>query len=310
MSHAWADERRDLVREVTARALGWLHRNRHLGSFPADTSAELADPDGVYKPLGESALAAGMVRRAAAVLPDDQDAARTLLEFGWDQLRRGDLLYERQLRHPMMTDPMEVYAHFAAAGYRHGRLDGLLAHLAATDSYQAVEQMPNRRLAVANAARLTGLSYLADWASLTESTWLGRRPEPWLIDWMTAYCMTHTVFHVTDWGRRPHALPDAVVEYLTRWLPVWAEVWTEIGEWDLLAELVIVDACLPRPRFPEDAWRRLAAVQRADGLVPRDGEPVDSSERQAFADHHHTTAVVTLAGALTLWRDSDAVPAG
>ncbi|MEU0271564.1 hypothetical protein [Streptomyces sp. NPDC006307] len=308
MSRDEAVERRGLARQVSARALGWLHRNRHLGSFPADTSAELADPDGVYKPLGESALAAGMARRAAGVLPDEENAARALLEFGWDQLRRGDLLYERQLRYPAMTDPLEVYAPFAAAGYRHGRLDGLLAHLTATGSYWAVEQLPNRRLAVANAARLTGLPVDGDWASLTEATWLGRRPEPWLLDWMTAYCMTHTVFHVTDWGRRPHALPDPVVEYLTHWLPVWMEVWAEISEWDLLAELVIVDACLPQPRCTADVWRRLASVQRADGLVPRDGKPVDSGERQAFTDHHHTTAVAVMAGALTLLRDSDAVP--
>ncbi|MEU2179365.1 DUF6895 family protein [Streptomyces thermolilacinus] len=309
MNQGDAVERRELARRVTVRALGWLHRNRHLGSFPADTTAELADPDGVYKPLGESALAAGMAYRAAAALPDEQNAARALLEFGWDQLRRGDLLYERQLRYPMMTDPLEVYAHFAAAGYRHSRLDGLLAHLAATDSYRAVEQMPSRRLAVANAVRLTGLSPAEDCASLMETTWLGRRPEPWLIDWMTAYCMTHTVFHVTDWGRRPHALPDAVVDYLTRWLPVWMEVWAEISEWDLLGELVIVDACLPDPQCPVHVWRQLATAQRADGLVPRDGEPVSGSEREAFAVHHHTTAVAVMAGALTLGRDSDAVPA-
>jgi hypothetical protein len=310
MSQADAVERRELARRVTTRALGWLHRNRHLDSFPAGTSAELNDPNGVYKSLGETALAAGLVCSAAASLPDEQSAARALLKFGWDQLRRGDLLHERQLRYPTMTDPLEIYAHFARAGYRHGRLDGLLAHLAGTDSYRAVEHLPNRRLAVANAARVAGLRPVDGWSSLMEATWLGRRPEPWLIDWMTAYYMTHTVFHVTDWGRQPHALLDAVVDYLTRWLPVWMEVWAEISEWDLLGELVIVDACLPHPQCPADVWRRLASVQRADGLVPRDGKPISSCERQAYADHHHTTVVAVMAGALTLCRDGDAVLTG
>ncbi|MDT0346185.1 DUF6895 family protein [Streptomyces litchfieldiae] len=298
---------RQTAHHVATRALDWLYRNREHGSLPPDTSAELADPDSVYKPLGESALAASLVLREGVAPPEGRRAARALADFAWTQLRAGDLLYERQLRYPMMTDPLEIYTHFTRAGHRHTRLDALLTHLGGLAAHRGAEQMPNRRLAVANAARVAGLDRPTDWTTLIDATWLGQRPEPWVIDWMTAYCVTHTVFHATDWGGRPLGLPPDVRDYLTDWLPVWLDAWVEIQEWDLVAELLIVDACLPEPRGDAEAWARLAAVQRADGLVPRDGlHPVSEDPAEAFRDHQHTTVVATVAGTLAVSRYRDA----
>ncbi|MBW5422960.1 hypothetical protein GKQ77_15535 [Streptomyces sp. BG9H] len=305
----------DVVGRVTGRALGWLHRNRPYGAFPAPETADVADPDGYYKSLGETALAASLLLREGSVPPPGHEqAARELLDFAWAQLRQGDLLYERQLRHPLMADPLELYAHFTRGGHRHERLDALLVHLSGLRTHQGAELVPNRRLAVANAARIAGFAGPggfaggADWSGLLAATWLGRLPEPWAIDWMTAYCMTHTVFHVTDWGGLPHALPGDVVAYLECWLPVWIDIWSEIEEWDLVVELLIVDACLPRPGHHLDVWERLAAVQHADGLVPRDGKPVDDEPEQAFRDHQHTAVVTVVAGTLAQARSGDASP--
>ncbi len=283
-------------------AVGWLHRHRELGSLPPDTSGELTDPDSVYKPLGESALAASLVLREGIATPADRRAAEEIMDFAWAQLREGDLLYERQLRYMMMTDPLELYTHFARAGYRHERLHALFNHLGRLVSRDGAEQLPNRRLAVANAARVAGLDRKPDWQVLTDATWLGHTPEPWAIDWMTAYCMTHTVFHVTDWGGRPEGLSPEIQDYLARWLPVWMDVWQEIQEWDLLAELLIVDACLPEPRSDPEIWELLAAAQLPDGLVPRNGEPVPDDPEEAFREHHHTTVVAAVAGTLALSR--------
>ncbi|HZG05696.1 MAG TPA: hypothetical protein VE546_19325 [Streptomyces sp.] len=283
-------------------ALGWLRRHCELGTLPPGTTADMADPDSVYKPLGETALAASLVLREGLATEHERKAARELLDFAWWELRGGDMLYERQLRHLMMTDPLELYAHFVRAGYRHRRMDALIDHLRSLASVRAAEQMPNRRLAVANAARLTGLGDDVDWSRLTDATWLGSTPEPWALDWMTAYCMTHTVFHITDWGARPGDLPPRIEDYLRLWLPVWLEVWREIREWDLVAELLIVDACLNEPHFPADVWEELASVQHEDGLVPRDGEPVEGDAAQRFRDHHHTTVVTAVAGTLALSR--------
>ncbi|MFD7702155.1 DUF6895 family protein [Streptomyces caelestis] len=287
---------------VASRALDWLGRFHTLATFPAGTTAELADPDSTYKPLGETALVASLVLREGVAGPRQAHTARKLLDFAWDQFRKGDLLYERQLRHPLMTDPLEIYAHFARTGYRHTDLEQLLTQLHSLRSTHAAELLPNRRLAVANAARITGLIDHEDWLALSSTTWLGATPEPWAIDWMTAYAVTHTVFHLTDWGARPGGLPAPLQAYLRTWLPVWVEVWREVAQWDLVGELLFVDACLDEPVCGAGPWEELAEVQHPDGLLPRDADPVPEGPIEAFTEHHHPTAVAVMAGTIALSR--------
>jgi hypothetical protein len=289
---------------VADRALGWLRRHCELGSLPPGTTAELAHPDSVYKPLGETALAASLVLREGVATAQERKTARELLDFAWWELRGGDMFYERQLRYVMMTDPLELYTHFVRAGYRHERLDTLLEHLAGLVPVDAVEHVPNRRLAIANASRLAGIDRGIDWDRLIGATWLGNTPEPWVIDWMTGYSVTHAVFHITDWGARPEHLPQHIEDYLQLWLPVWLDVWREVQEWDLFAELMIVGSCLREPYRDPALWEELASVQHEDGLLPRDGKEVEGDAARIFLDHHHPTIVAAVAGTLALSRSS------
>ncbi|MFC5723777.1 DUF6895 family protein [Streptomyces gamaensis] len=293
------------ARLLADRALSWLHANRSLGALPEDSTETLADPHTVYKPLGETALAASLVLRNEAAGPGQQVAATGLLDFVWQQLREGDFLYERQLRHMLMTDPLEAYAHFVRCGIRHPELDRLLAHCTRLRSAHSVEQVPNRRLAVANAARIAGFDHWPDedgWRELTRRTWLGAAPEPWAINWTTAYAMTHTVYHLTDWGGLPDGLPADLTAYVRTWLPVWIDIWREAHQWDLVAELLAVGVCLDEPYCPPEDWEHLAALQHTDGLLPRDGDPVEADPQQRFRDHHHTVAVAAVAGTIALHR--------
>lgn len=287
-----------VAHQVAVKALRWLHAHRTLGTLPPDADADLGGPQTGYKAVSETALAGSLVLREAVAGPADLRAAEELLEFAWRQLRCGDLLLDRQLRHTLVTDPLEVYAPFARAGLRHAGLDQLLAHQCRLRSLRAVEVVPHRRLAVANAARIVGLDLGYDWAALAATTWLGGLPEPWAIDWGTAYAVTHTVFHLTDWGRLPAGLPRHCTDYLHTWLPVWIEVWGEVGQWDLVGELLIAGACLDEPYDDLAHWERFAAVQHADGLVPRDTEPVEGTPEQVFGDHEHTAVVAVIAGTL------------
>ncbi|MFF2625492.1 DUF6895 family protein [Kitasatospora griseola] len=289
---------------LATRALEWLHtaHEQGHGALPPDGGADLSDPDNAYKPIGECALAASLVLRETVSGPTERERARVLLDFGWQQLRQGELLYERQFRHMLLSDPLETYLHFHRSGYRHPALDELLSGLDGLRATHAVETMPNRRLAIANARHVIGLGSRPDWDALAAATWLGARPEPWAIDWTTGYSVTHTVFHLTDWGALPERLPAPLREYLAAWLPVWADIWRETGQWDLLGELLIVDACLPEPVCDPQNWEQLVAAQRADGLLPRDLDPVDENPERAFKDNEHTAVVGVLAGTLTLAR--------
>ncbi|SEG77091.1 hypothetical protein SAMN04489712_111247 [Thermomonospora echinospora] len=292
----------ETARRLCDRALSWLHAHRELDTLPS--TSDLGDPDSVYKPLGETTLAASLVVRDGTAGPGRRAAARSLLDFTWAQMRGGDLLYERLLQHTLLTDPAETYAHFVRAGYRHPRLDELLAHQVRLRSVRAVELIPDRKLAVANAHRIIGLDDDADWDALIRATWLGGLPEPWAIDWMTAYQMTHTVFHSTDWGALPYRLPADLTAYLHDWLPVWIDIWREIRQWDLVAELLVVGACLEEPYCDPDDWRALAEIQHEDGFVPRDGDPIDENPVQRFKDHQHTVVVTAVAGTIAAARAS------
>ncbi|MEE1930773.1 hypothetical protein V1J52_21705 [Streptomyces sp. TRM 70351] len=285
---------RTAARHLLTGALDWLGAHLHRCTLDTGGREEHARS---HKLLGETALLARVVLRGRA---GGREAARTLLEHAWKQYALGDVLYERQLRHPAATDPLEVYACFRPAGYRHLPLETLLGHLHHRVSRQAAELRPNRRLAVHNAARTVGLPPAQDDRALAGATWLGRRPEPWLIDWDTAYTVTHTVYHLTDWGSRPHALPPPLRDYLHLWLPVWHDVWQEAAEWDLVGELLAVDACLPGGCLGSEAWTVLAAQRHHDGLVPRDGRPVTGPAVHRFERHFHATAVAGLAAALAL----------
>ncbi|MFD7901912.1 DUF6895 family protein [Kitasatospora sp. NPDC059747] len=298
------------AQRLGSHALDWLDAGRRngFGRLPDNTVVDLADPNDAYKPLGELALAASLILRDGVTGPGDTRTAHGLLDFAWDQVRSGDLLYERQLRHLAMTDPLETYAHFARAGYRHAAMEELLDSLGRLRAVHAVEAEPNRKLAVANARRIVGLADRPDWAALAAATWLGATPEPWAVDWMTAYRITHTVFHLTDWGARPDGLPEPVRAYVRDWLPVWLDVWLEIGQWDLAAELLAVDACVGEPVTGRQGWDALVTAQHADGLLPRDSEPVDADPEQAFRDHQHTAVVGVVAATITLSRALGGTP--
>jgi hypothetical protein len=291
--------------DIRSRALSWLHTHRSLGALEGDVGANMER----YKALQETALAASLVLRDGAAGSAECTLARELLDFCWRQLKDGTLFYERLLRHPLATDVLEGYAHFARAGYRHPGVERLIPHFAAMGTAKAVEHVPNRRLAIANALRITGQDHgvkAPDWETLTRATWLGSTPEPWHIDWMTGYTVTHTVFHLTDWGLHPEWLPDDLVSYLVHWLPVWTDIWVESCQWDLVGELLIVGSSLPEPYGEITDWQRLAALQHTDGLMPRDDQPVDDDPVTRFHDHRHTTIVATVAGTIALTRALDA----
>ncbi|MGW1290387.1 DUF6895 family protein [Streptomyces sp. NPDC001118] len=230
------------------------------------------------------------------------------MDFCWGQLKDGTLLYERLLRHPLVTHALEGYAHCARAGYRHPGVERLIGHFAATGTAAVVEHVPNRRLSVANTLRVLGHAQglgAPGWETLTRATRLGSTPQPWHIDWMTGYAVTHTVFHLTDWGRHPAGLPDDVASYLAHWLPVWTDIWVETAQWDLVGELLIVGCCLPEPYGEIADWTRLAELQHADGLLPPDNEPVEDDPAIRFGNHQHTTIAAAIAGTIALARALD-----
>jgi hypothetical protein len=197
---------------------------------------------------------------------------------------------------------MEMYASFVRAGYRHRPLEALCAHLVGLRAARVRELAPHDQLAVVVAARQLGLPAPVDPLVLVERTWLGGQPEPWMLDAAAAYALTHTVFHLTDFGADPCGLPQELQKYLHLWLPVWVEVVTETKAWDLLAELLIVDACLTAPQTYPQAWEYLALGQYPDGMLPQSIPQALRDPEKEFRIHYHPTLVAVIAGTLAVSR--------
>lgn len=292
------------AQQVAMRAWNWLEVSQERFALP-DVTSDRLDPTEHLKPLGELALAGSIAIREGATGSRAAHLAPVLVEFAWRRLRAGDLLYELQCEDPIDTVPMELYASFARAGYRHQRLDSLLVHLTGLRAARVPEVVPDRMLALVNAERLLSLPPRGELSELTTRTWLGGTPEPWATDLLTLYAMTHTVFHLTDWGARPHGLPAHLQAYLHAWLPAWLEVYLEAGHWDVVAEMLIVDLCLAEPGYPAPAWDALARAQQPDGLLPAVPGRVPQDTAKAFRNHYHSTVVAALAGTLAISRRLD-----
>lgn len=292
-----------LLHSVGDRALAWLDAHRERFRLTED---DLATGRGIIerlKPVGELAVNMRVLAREGVAGSRQKDSAVRLLDFAWrDLLDGGNLLAELQRQEPLSPVPLEIYASLHQLGHRHPGLEDAIDQARTTASWRALEMMPNRRLGLLNAERTIGLMPSGDPEQALAGTWLGQLPEPWTVQLHIAYDITHTVFHLTDWGAAPDRIPPRVADYLARYLPAWLADWAELEHWDLLGELLVVDACLPEPSLDADLWQRYAAAQSPDGAMPVHGPLPDGTPADVFDQVHHPTLVAAFASAMATSR--------
>jgi hypothetical protein len=294
-----------LMHEVGVKALDWLYDNRegfrpHRG--PRTSAYEAKER---LKPIGELAIIGKVIVREGVSGSRQAERTRRLLDFAWrDLLDGGQVLARMQTEEPLSAVPMEIYAPFSELGHRCPALESTLAITTALRSWP-VDAHTVRGLGIRRTQTRAGVTPPedADLAHALDATWLSRTPEPWTVGKHTGYDITHTVYHLTDWGERPHRLPPHIADYLAVWLPVWTDDWADIGNWDLLGELLVVDACLPAPELNENVWRRFADAQLSDGLVPdHAGAELGDDRWETFDLHYHPTLVAAFAAVLATSR--------
>ncbi|MGW1465480.1 DUF6895 family protein [Streptomyces sp. NPDC002308] len=290
------------IHEVGAKALQWLHAHREGFRLEDDPSPEAGMLDR-FKPLGELALISKVIFREGVAGSQQATLARSLLDFAWHELLdSGHRLLDGQRREPLCPAPMEVYVPFKELGYRHPDLEAAVRLNRRLTSWGRLEVNPVRRLGIATVERRFGLTASVPEDEAFRRTWLAARPEPWTVEGHIAYDITHTVFHLTDWGLSPDGLPPEIADYLALWLPVWLDDWTDLKRWDLLGELLVVDACLPEPTLDPAAWDAFAAAQDPDGAMPvLEGMP-EGDPGWVFDLVYHPTLVAAFASALAVSR--------
>ncbi|MCE7080734.1 hypothetical protein [Streptomyces sp. ST2-7A] len=292
-----------LIHRVGDRAVAWLHR--HRDGFRPRPDPDTPDPEvrDRLKPIGELALIGKVLFREGVAGSRQAARARQLLDQAWrEHLDGGRLLAWMQREEPLSPIPFEIYVPFRELGYSSPEVEEYARLTQRMKSWSALEALPVRRLGLAAFERRFGLPPSVDAREAVGATWLGHLPEPWTVELNIGYGITHTVFHLTDWGENPDALPPDIAEYLARWLPVWTDDWLEIGHWDLLGELLVVDACLPRPALEDRIWRAFAAAQAPDGAMPARGPLPEGDPREIFDEVYHPTLVAAFASVLATSR--------
>lgn len=291
-----------LVHTVGVGALEWLWAHRHGFRLETDVDPEVGFLER-FKPVGELALVCKVLFREGVAGSRQAELARRLLDHVWrETLDGGAMLVRGQRTEPASPIPFEVYLPFRELGYSQPEIERHVELNNRLDSWSALETTPTRRLGLSAFQRRFGLTPRPPESEALRSTWLARTPEPWTVEGHIAYDATHCVFHLTDWGENPDGLPPDIAAYLTTWLPVWIDDWLDLRRWDLLGELLVVDACLPRPTFDETAWRAFAAAQQPDGAMPAVRDMPEGDEETVFDVVYHSTLVAAFASVLATSR--------
>ncbi|GGR19064.1 hypothetical protein GCM10010497_21460 [Streptomyces cinereoruber] len=292
-----------LFHHIGLRAMEWLYEHREGFRLEPDADPETGFLDR-FKPVGEVAMICKVLFREGVAGSHQVDLARRLLDHLWrDVLDGGRMLEEGQRREPISPVPFDVYLPFWEMGYRRPYVDRAVRLNQRLDSWAAMEMRPVRRLGLSAFEHRFGLTPRIPVEEAAARTWLARAPEPWTVEGYAAYDVTHTVFHLTDWGARPADLPPATADYLATWLPVWLDDWLDLRRWDLLGELLVVDACLEHPTLDARAWRAFAAAQQPDGAMPAVRDmPEEGDEDAVFDVVYHSTVVAAFAATLATSR--------
>lgn len=291
-----------LIHNVGLRAMEWLWAHRDGFRLETEADPEIGFQER-FKPIGEVAAIARILFREGVAGSRQAELARRLIDHLWrETLDGGRMLELGQQREPLSPVPFEVYLPFMEMGYQDPAIERAVHLNHRLTSWAALEVLPVRRLGLSRSERKFGLTPSAPPDEAFPRTWLARRPEPWTVEGNIGYDITHTVFHLTDWGENPAGLPAGTADYLATWLPVWLDDWLDLRRWDLLGELLVVDACLPSPTLDEAAWNGFAAAQQPDGAMPAVREMPEGTFDDVFDTVYHSTVVAAFASVLATSR--------
>lgn len=131
-----------------------------------------------------------------------------------------------------------------------------------------------------------------------------------------AYRVTHTLFHITDFGFRTLELTEAERIRVLGLVEQMTDHFIAVEHWDLTAELLLSQHCLgqdpTRTRSGTAGVRSLLAVMTDDGRIPAryaaQRPPETSAPVRLFRSAYHTTLVTALASMLSLAPDSNRRP--
>nr|WP_161515203.1 hypothetical protein [Priestia megaterium] len=202
-------------------------------------------------------------------------------------------------KNPIDSYPCLVgYLMLRATGYQNPYYEETLEFLKRNGYLYACEEYPYRILE--RNLLLWRSKYLTqepEWYSVYQSSILAEEVNPIYLDDMHVYCITHTLFYLTDFGNRPLRLPNKEIRRIVHLLESLLLHYVRIGNWDLVGELLINLTSLNQNNsiIYSECSTIFQSVWKQDGSVPRNKEIVQLSHtytnEELFNGHYHSTIV-------------------
>lgn len=281
----------DSYRKIAEASTDWISENLQNFNLRAANSLNLIEQ---LKPIAELVFASEIVLLNSNADVELERKSKEWSHHCWSQIREGEILREAMESRTDFLLFAAMYAPFRRYDLINERLEQTLRQRLETSG--ASEQFP-AWVVILMIRTLNTLGIQPPWKleDCFRRTWLFGLPEVAVIQGMRGYELTHTVFFLTDFGRRFQDLPGIHREYLILHLPQWMQSCRTANHYDMLAELVMVARCI-RMDDQED-WGAVL-LSRA------------SSGEQDFREQYHPMLTALMASVMSLNDPSTAVLPG
>jgi hypothetical protein len=210
---------------------------------------------------------------------------------------------------------MLPYLALRATGYRSSFHEESLRLSLGREFLFSVEVVPHRVLDREYFLWKSGVhSTEPAWSKLYANTVLAAAPDPLHVDKETAYAITHTLFYLSDWGRRIPAFEPTEAARVINLIDCLIVHYWRLKHWDLLGELLVNRRSMRtrNSRLEAGAAAAFISAWRREGYILGEGDeigelknaPPSETESIIFRECYHTTLVGVLYCTLALQRAS------
>ncbi len=296
-------------RRFLDNAFGWIMHNLELFN-PFPNMIEVTGPDtSLNKALVELGLMCMLYRRCIEGNSDPR--IENFISFIHDIWQRPDY-QERAVRNPeafrfyVMVNNTLLHSGTIESSYHE-----IIQRILDQGYVTATEATPMQVLDLHLMLDTGGFRHnLPSYDNLYQATFLAKMPPLLYFTNEDVYCITHTLFYLTDFSFHPvSAIPAVQLPAVCWTIGTLLGIYLRHRHWDLVGELLLNCECLrwSPPFIFESAWHSLLDAQLPDGSIPGPGfsnekmQQLNELERKTycFEQNYHTTLVGALACFLT-----------
>lgn len=273
----------DVRQRIGAKALGWIEANL-VGFDPRNSFTERS-----ITAVAELAFMCVQLERWGYRDLRPRRTCLQLLPRAVADPKMQQVLYDFRQAFPALLVFWLALEGSKSPGIERDRIQSLV-----DSGFGACERAPHRMLEVRYLLELGNFRHnLPSAEAMFCLTTLGLEVAHQDFNREEAYSVTHTVWYITDFGRRRPAILKSRLPRTIKLLEAMVAQAVATQDWDLTAESLLALDCLPSgpPVSVEYAWEKLAGAQTESGALP----PVQDQLARGFEACYHPTLTAALA---------------